>query len=75
MTQMINTNENKVSNIANVYFLDYDKIHHNQLNDEIYGTTEDISQIKRILCYDPGIRFYKMEKDYSDIYNLAITSI
>ncbi len=36
---------------------------------------EDISQIKRILCYDPGIRFYKMEKDYSDIYNLAITSI
>lgn len=49
MTQMINTNENKVSNIANVYFLDYDKIHHNPLNDEIYGTTEDISQIKQNL--------------------------
>lgn len=49
MTQMINSNDNKVSNIANVYFLDYDKIHHNPLNDEIYGTTEDISQIKQNL--------------------------
>ena len=42
-------NAEKVSNIANVYFLDYDKIHHNPLNDEIYGTTEDISQIKQNL--------------------------
>ena len=49
MTQITNQNENKVSNIANVYFIDYDKIHHNPLNDEIYGTTEDISQIKQNL--------------------------
>ena len=47
MTQMISTNENKVSNIANVYFLDFDKIHHNPLNDEIYGANEDISQLKQ----------------------------
>lgn len=49
MTQIINQTENKVSNVANVYFLDYDKIHHNPLNDEIYGTNEDISQIKENL--------------------------
>ena len=49
MTEMINSTETKVSNIANVYFLDCDKIHHNPLNDEIYGVTEDITQIKENL--------------------------
>ena len=49
MLQETNNVIEKVSNLANVYLIDNDKIHHNPLNDEIYGTTEDISQIKQNL--------------------------
>lgn len=38
-----------VKNLGNVYYYDLDRIHHNPLNDEIYGIAEDISQIKQNL--------------------------
>lgn len=39
----------QVGNLGNVYFVDYARIHHNPLNDEIYGIEEDITQIKENL--------------------------
>lgn len=35
-----------VGNIANVYFVELSKIHHNPINDHVYGLKEDISQLK-----------------------------
>lgn len=45
----MNDSQNAVRNVGNVYFIELSKIHHNPLNDEIYGIKEDITQIKQNL--------------------------